>query len=165
MSVRLATAGTGAPFSLIEMGFSNESVDIKHRLKEMLQETREPVSFSWRETLCNELDDIAQGCSVNGWDGYDAEVVSMHSVATAQQLIDELPEHILVPDVVPEPSGGVALEWRSGEHKYFSVSVSGTTLIYAGIFGAFKKYGEERFFGAMPATILHILSHYFAEVR
>jgi hypothetical protein len=164
MSVRLATAGSGQTFSWPEIGFSDESKHIRSRLLKILAEVRQPISFSWRETLQDELDEIVQDCSKAGWDGYDAEPVSVESVAVAQELIDALPEHIEVPNVVPEPSGEIALEWRSGDQKYFSVTVSGTVLVYAGIFGGFcKKYGEERFFGALPTTVLQILSQYFSE--
>jgi hypothetical protein len=165
MSVRLATAGSGQTLSWPEIGFSDESKHIRYRLLKILAEVRQPISFSWRETLQDELDEIVQDCSKAGWDGYDAEPVSSESAAVAQQLIDALPEHIEVPNVVPDPSGEIALEWRSGDQKHFSVSASETTLVYAGIFGGFsKKYGEERFFGTIPAPILDILSDYFAEV-
>lgn len=164
MSVRLATAGSGQTFSWPEIGFSDESKHICSRLLKILAEVRQPISFSWREELQDELDEIVQDCSKAGWDGYDAEPVSAESIVAAQQLIEALPEHIQVPDVVPEPSGEIALEWRSGNQKYFSVTVSGTELVYAGIFGGFwKKYGEERFFGRLPTTVLQILSQYFSE--
>lgn len=164
MSVRLATAGYGQTFSWPEIGLSDESKQIRSGLLKILAEVRQPISFSWREMLKDELDEIVQECSEGGWDGYDAEPVSSESAAVAQQLIDVLPEHIDVPNVVPEPSGEIALEWQSGGQKYFSVTVSGTVLVYAGIFGGFcKKYGEEQFFGALPTTVLQILSQYFSE--
>ena len=164
MSVRLATAGASQTFSWPEIGFSDESRNIRSRLLKILAEVRQPISFSWREALQDELDEILQSCSRAGWDGYNAEPVSIESAVSAQQLIDALPEHIRVPSVVPEPDGEIALEWRNGDHKYFSVSVSGRRLVYAGIFGGVcKKYGEERFFGTIPATVMDILSHYFSE--
>lgn len=164
MSVRLATAGSWQTFSWPEIGFSDESRDIRSRLLKIRAEVRRPISFSWREGLQDELDEIVQDCSKSGWDGYDAQPVSDESIVAAQQIIDALPEHIRVPDVTPEPSGEIALEWRSGNQKYFSVTASGTVLVYAGIFGGFcKKYGEERFFGSLPTTVLQILSQYFSE--
>ncbi|HKT13376.1 MAG TPA: hypothetical protein VJW77_16275 [Terriglobia bacterium] len=164
MSIRLAIAGSGQTFSWPEIGLSDESKHIRARLLKILAEVRQPISFSWRETLKDELDEIVRECSEAGWDGYDAEPVSVESVTVAQQLIDALPEHITVPNVVPEPSGEVGLEWRNGAQKYFSLTVSGTELVYAGIFGGFcKRYGEERFFGALPTAVLQILSQYFTE--
>lgn len=164
MSIRLAIAGYGQTFLWPEIGLSDESKHIRARLLKILAEVRQPISFSWRETLKDELDEIVQECSKAGWDGYDAEPVSVESAAIAQEFLDLLPDNIQVPDLVPEPSGEIALEWRAGDQKYFSVSMSGNGLVYAGIFGGFcKKYGEERFFGTVPATIIYILSHYFAE--
>jgi len=164
VTIRIATAGTGQTFSWADVGFSEESRDISSRLVKILEERRQPISFSWRETLRDELDEIVQDCSSPGWDGYDAEAVSVESAVVAQELIDVLPENIQVPTLVPDPSGEIALEWRTGGQKYFSISVSANSLVYAGIFGGFcKKYGEERFFGTIPASILHILTHYFPE--
>ena len=165
MTIQVATAGTEQTFSWREAGFSEESRDISSRLVEILEERRQPISFSWRNTLRDELDEILQDCSSRGWDGYDAEPVSVESAAVAQEFLDLLPDNSQVPNLVPEPNGEIALEWRTGDQKYFSVSMSGNCLVYTGIFGGFcKKYGEERFFGKIPASILHVLSHYFSEV-
>jgi hypothetical protein len=164
MSVRLATAGSGQTFSWPEIGFSDESKHIRSRLLKILAELRQPISFSWRETLQNELDEIVQDCSKAGWDGYDANPLSLESAVVAREFINVLPENIQIPNLVPEPGGEIALEWRSGDRKYLSVTVSGTVLVYAGIFGGLcKKYGEERFFGTLPTAVLQILSQYFSE--
>lgn len=165
MTIRLAAAGTGQTFSWPEIGASEESRVIRSRLVKIKEERRQPISFSWRDTLRDDLDEIIRDCSNPGWDGYDAEAVSMESAVIAQEIIDALPENIQVPNLVPDPSGEIALEWRVGDQKYFSVSTSGNDLVYAGLFGGFcKKYGQERFFGTIPPTILHVLSHYFSEV-
>jgi hypothetical protein len=166
VTIRLAAAGTEQSFSWEEIGFSEESRDIYSRIVRILEERRRPISYSWRDTLRDELDEILQECSKPAWDGYDAEPISLESAVVAQEFINVLPENVQTPSLVPEPSGEIALEWRAGDQKYFSVSMSGDGLTYAGIFGGYcKKYGEERFFGKIPATISHILTHYFAEVR
>lgn len=164
MSVRFATAATNQTFSCLELGWSDESQYINFRLWKISAETRRPISLAWREDLLDDLDEILQSCSRAGWDGYDAEPVSLESVVSVHQVINALPDHINVPSVVPEPDGEIALEWRNGDQKYFSVSVSARRLAYAGIFGGVsKKYGEERFFGTIPAAIVDILTRYFSE--
>jgi len=162
MSIRLAAVTGSGAVSWLITGLSQESRDIEAEIREIRQKRRELITFSWRESLRDELADVIQSCSTAGWDGYDAEPVSAESEIAALQLIESLPEYILSPDVVPEPSGGIALEWRTDDRKHFTLSVSGTSLVYAGVFGgSCKKYGEEPFFDVLPATIVAILTHYF----
>jgi hypothetical protein len=143
-------------------GLSEESNEIRDQIEEIRRELRKPISFSWRESLGHELADIVQKCSSAGWDGYDAEPVSDESKIAALQLIEVLPEFILAPDVTPLPNGEIAFEWRVRHEIYFTISVSGVSLGYAGVFGgSSKKYGEERFFDALPPSIQSILLEYF----
>lgn len=164
MSVRLATATIDQTTWWPQVGFSEESKNIKSHLVEFQIEGRKPISFSWRDSLLDQLEEIIGSCYKAGWDGYDAEPVSTESVISALQLIEALPEHIWPPRLIPEPSGEISLEWRAGGQKHLSISVSGWALVYAGVFGgSFKQYGEERFFGHLPPTILRILTSYFPE--
>ncbi len=164
MSIRLTTATVDQTVRWPEAGLSEESKDIKSRLEEIQRDQRKPISFSWRDSLQDELEDIVESCKNTGWDGYDAEPISTESASGALQLIEALPEHIRPPNVIPEPGGEIALEWRTDDQRHFSVSVSGATLVYAGVFGgSCKKYGEERFFDVLPPAILGILTRYFSE--
>lgn len=160
-TVRVAARG-GAIVWLPATGLSPESEDIRASIEEIRRELRKPISFSWRETLRNELANVVQNCSIAGWDGYDSEPVSAESEIAALQLIEVLPEYISLPDVTPLPSGEIAFEWRIGQDRYFTIRVSGTSLVYAGVFGgSCKKYGQEQFFNALPPAIQAILTQYF----
>jgi hypothetical protein len=143
-------------------GLSPESREIEARLETIRRERRAPISFAWRDSLRDELADIVRSSASAGWDGYDAAPLSESAEVAALRLIEALPEAILVPDVTPEPSGDIVLEWRKGESKHFTLSLSGSKLVYAGIFGSScKKYGEEPFFDVLPPTILGILGQHF----
>lgn len=145
-----------------EPGLSDESRDIWAKMEEIRRKGREPISFSWRESLRDDIESLFRRCSRPGWDGYDAEPVSVKSANGALQIINALPDHIAPPSVIPEPDGEVALEWSGSNRRDFSISLSGATLTYAGVFGgSLKKYGEEPFFGALSSTILGILGEYF----
>jgi len=164
MSVRLATVPANQMGWWPEAGLSDESEDIKAQIEEIRREIRKAISFSWRDSLRDDIAEVVQSSSKAGWDGYGAEPVSIDSANGALQLIEALPEHISLPSVIPEPGGEIALEWRTDNQRDFSISISGTSLVYAGVFGgSCKEYGEEPFFGALPATILRILTHYFPE--
>ncbi len=163
MSVRLATVPEDQTVWWAEAGLSEESKDIKAQLEEIRRESRKPISFSWRDALRDEIAAVVRNSSRPGWDGYDAEPISIDSANRALRLIEALPEHITPPSVIPEPSGEIGLEWHTDHQRDFSISVSGTTLIYAGVFGSCKKYGEEPFGDVLSSTILRILTHYFPQ--
>ncbi len=162
MSIRLAPTTTGPTVWWPVTGFSLESRDIEAKLQEIRRQLRKPISFSWRESLRDEVAGIVQSCSIAGWDSYDAEPVSAESEIATLQLIELLPEYVATPDVTPLPSGEIALEWRTEQEKYFTIRVSGMRLVYAGVFGgSCKKYGEEQFFDALPLAIQAILTEHF----
>lgn len=141
---------------------SPASDEIKESVGKYREDWQIPVTFAWRNLLFQEIFDILQDCSVHGWDGYDSEPVSPDTANGALELLKNLPEGIQMPAVVPEPGGDIAFEWRTDDGRHFSLSVTGPTLVYAGVFGGFsKQYGEERFFGPVPRTILEILVRYF----
>jgi len=145
-----------------EPGLSEDSQDIWAKMEEIRRKGREPISFSWRESLRDEIEDLLRTRSQPGWDGYDAEPVSLKSANGALRIVNALPDHISPPSAVPEPDGEIALEWSGNNRRNFSMSLSDSTLTYAGVFGgSFKKYGEEPFFDALPSTILGILAQYF----
>jgi hypothetical protein len=144
------------------VGVSEESEKIKQLVREFNADQRRPASFAWRDLLAEEVSEILQNCSVEGWDGYDAEAVSQYSAESAVELLKNLPEGIQVPTVVPEPDGDIAFEWRTDDRRHLSLSITGPTLVYAGIFGGLsRQYGEERFIGGIPRKILELLVRYF----
>jgi len=147
----------------LPVGFSDESEETaRERAKEYRADRQTPASFAWRDLIIEEVADILETCSDQGWDGYDGEPVSPLSAHSAAELVRNLPEGIQTPTVVPEPDGDIALEWRTEDNRLFSLSVTGPTLIYAGRFGgASRQHGEEPFFGTIPRTILQILTQHF----
>lgn len=162
MSTCTLTHPFGFPMSQTGLGVSKESIDIKVLLEEATRSFRLPASFSWREALLTDVEDIFARCAQAGWDGYDAEPISFESRLATLKLIALLPNNITPPDAVPEPAGEISLEWRSGDGLLFSLTMTGHTLIYASIVGGHsRQHGEEQFFDRLPKTILDILSQYF----
>lgn len=145
-------------------GISPESNTIQELLDEARQHTRQPISRSWQTFLKDNVREVSKRYAHEGWDGYDANPISIASTITALQVIDQLPENLQEPQVVPEPDGEIALEWRTGNDMLFSLSTSGSTLVYAGIIGGNRRYGQERFFDELPQTIAETLSNYFRQV-
>jgi len=165
MSTRFAIPSMYAPVEWCVDGVSAESQEIRSMVSRIASQQRILASFGWRDSLLDEVSHISQNCERQGWDGYDAEPISNESAIRAAQLIELLPNSIQTPDVVPEPSGDISLEWHVADQKNFSLGVSGQSLVYAGIFGgSSKSYGEERFSRDLPSTVLEILTSYFPQV-
>ena len=146
------------------VAISNEAVAIvREREREYEPARQAPASFAWRGSLLEQIAEVVDECSVPAWDGYDAEPVSLFSAGSASDLVRNLPAGIQMPAIVPEPDGAIALEWQTDDSRLFSLSVNGPAVTYAGRFGgSSRQYGEERFFGTLPRTILEILTRYFS---
>ena len=164
MNILEATGTTNAAIFRPVEGVSEESLMIMAILERISDERRKVVSFAWRDSLLDEVEEIIRTCSNEGWDGYDAEPISRESGFRVAQLIELLPEGIQMPNVVAEPTGDIALEWLRGNEKHFTLSITGPQLVYAGIFGGSdKRYGEKRFLQELPSATLEILTSYFPE--
>jgi hypothetical protein len=163
MSTAAATSPYGSACAWFPAGASAESQEIaREEAKEYGRDRRTPASFAWRDSLVEQVGDLLEACSAQGWDGYDAEPISLDSAHSAVELVKSFPEGLQTPAVVPEPDGDIAFEWRTNDNRIFSVSVTGPTLAYAGRFGGpSKQSGEEPFHGAIPRTILDILARHF----
>jgi hypothetical protein len=144
-------------------GVSEESEGMEQLLRKISEGCREPASYAWRDALLQELEETAVACSSAGWDGYDAEPVKSEAYSGSSLLIQLLPEGIIPPRVVPEPDGDLALEWILEGDKHFTLSLSGDSIIYAGILGKSRKYGREPFQGELPPSPLGILTSTFSK--
>lgn len=149
----------------IKEGISPESKTIQDLLISAREHSRQPISQSWQTFLKDQVREVSNRCSQVGWDGYNANPISRASMFWALKLIDQLPENVQEPQIVPEPDGEIALEWNSGKDMLFSLTASGSKLIYGGIMGSnHKLYGQEQFFNELPQTIANTLSNYFFKV-
>ncbi len=107
--------------------------------------------------LISSIQNLCQEYSAQGWDGYDAQPIDRSACDEAMRFVRLLPFNIDLPEVLPEPTGAIALEWYKNKDLVFVASLSGNGIIeYAGLFGAGNKsYGSERLGGFMPQIILH----------
>lgn len=126
-----------------------------------LWKSPDSIVLNWRLCLKNVVRNLAVDCATDGWDGDDAIPITELAVKAAEHFIDLLPENILLPTIVPENTGEFLFNWDLGMDMTFNVIVSGAYVIYAGIFGEEKPYGEARIYTEMPDLIRNILSKYF----
>jgi len=112
-----------------------------------------------RDAIRSLFEDVYRNCSQENWDGEGAAVISIQTVREAERCLNALPLSVRTPEIVPEPSGAIGFEWRSGPNAVFVTSVHGTqTLTFAGLFGVdASSYGTEQFIDSIPATIIEHL--------
>ena len=113
----------------------------------------------------NSLREIEEDCSKNGWDGYDAFSVTKLAVKEAELFLNLLPSSVIIPNVSPDPRGGIALEWRNSRNDFIILTLKGNFILnYAGYFGPNNKiHRTEPFIKSIPRTILEKISSYFSE--
>ncbi len=116
------------------------------------------------ELALDELYHLYQEYSVENWDGYGAVPISETAYREAETLVRLLPSFVPAPDILPEPDGGIGLDWDKGANFSFTISVTGNhVLAYAGLFGENNEtYGTENFAGNLPKAILDNLKRLFS---
>jgi hypothetical protein len=113
-----------------------------------------------KEPLYRDLYRIYRECSESDWDNDGANPINEQTFLEAIMLLDQLPSELPLPEIIPEPTGNIALEWYKGKRHVYVISVGGkSTIEYAGLFGRHSKtYGAEYFSAELPSLIIsHIL--------
>lgn len=153
--------------SELQLGISDNGVyHIDFKVNKPIDIDKEEL-IKWQrlsETL-KFLQEVYKECSVEDWDGYGATPISIGAYSEAARLLTMLPSSTPLPDITPEPSGEIALEWYKGKKSVFVISLSGNNIIsYAGLFGeASKAYGTENLGDLLPKSILENIHRIFPE--
>ena len=107
--------------------------------------------------------DVFLDCRAPDWDGYGAEPVTDKAYFEAAKLLELLPSYLPLPEIVPEPTGDIALEWHKENQFTFVLSVNGNnTITYAGIFGPGNEtHGTENFTESIPRIIIDNIQRLF----
>lgn len=120
------------------------------------------LTFSLSQNLRSEATDIQERCSSSGWDGYDARPITKSDLVVAIRFAELLPDDIVQPEIIPEPSGKLGFLWSIGQGKSFSVTpeVDGN-LVYAGILGKKEVSGQLPFNNEIPQEIILNLFEFY----
>jgi len=121
-------------------------------------------TIDWTNCALGNLSEVYDECSEANWDGYDAAPISLEAYFEAMKLLRIIPNSFLMPDILPEPDGGIGLEWYKDRGFSFVISVCGKdTITYAGRFGKNSEtYGTEDFTDLVPNVILNGLKRLFS---
>jgi hypothetical protein len=80
-----------------------------------------------RAAYCDAIDQLGEvytDCYEPDWDGYGAAPIGYDTYLKALAFLEALPSHIPYPDIVPEPDGDLAMEWRGNHEQKLSVSLN-----------------------------------------
>lgn len=157
----MSEAIAGTQGLIYSPSFSNTGVSIAYeslrkQLLGVIEHTREMVD---KQKTFSLVEEVYKECSEEDWDGYGAKPIKEEAYLQALELVDALPSSLPLPEVIPERSGDLALEWSKGRRAVLVISVSGETVIhYAGIFGTSKIHGSEYLEDFLPQVIIENIS-------
>ena len=106
---------------------------------------------------------LYEQCREEHWDGENAEAIPLAAVVEAQQLITLLPSSVPAPELLPEPTGSIALEWYKRRDHVYVLSVYGKkTIEFAGLLGRGNEvHGRVNFEESLPPMIQDHLREFF----
>lgn len=141
-------------------GISESAVaigDIARRIRRGQQNTSE-ASITLHHTL-TQIDELERDCGLPNWGGENENALSGVIVSQAKAFLNELPTIYQSPEVLPEPSGALAFEWRSGAFRSVIVSFVGNHRVeYSALNGRSKaSYGYCAFHGIIPLEIVRLI--------
>ena len=145
------------------VGQSDESQRALEAERQATSHALEPITQGgWKRDLIDKAIDIFRHCSREGWDGYDAEPVTMEALEQITLLTESLPTWAPKPEITPTPDGEISMEWFTRGKQVLSVYPKEEYLIYAASLGPMDiQYGRSPFKTNWPEEILLILKKYF----
>lgn len=106
------------------------------------------ASKSKMKAMLSEIQEILKECKDSNWDGYEAKPISKKSCDLAIDFLSLLPNDLPSPNLVPEPTGLLGLEWESDDEEIsLMISFSEESKISIGYY---DNNSEEEFFGSTP---------------
>ena len=79
--------------------------------------------FGAKSNALSELQNIANDCSNDDWDGNGALGIDPLSLWNAQDFVRALPDDFQLPEFAPEPDGSISLDWIQSRYRLFSLSI------------------------------------------
>lgn len=107
---------------------------------------RSEALFGAKANAITQLWDLANECSIAGWDGSGASPIDRSAVFNAVALIRAMPDRLPLPEFAVEPDGSISLDWIQSRTRLFSISVSARDrLAFAWYDGSDQGHGVAAF--------------------
>ncbi len=121
--------------------------------------------FSAKGTF-QQLDEIFEECSSDGWDGERAKLISGEVLQCAKTFLKSFPLGVEAPEVGAESDGAITLEWYRSPNRVISISINpGGWLYYAAIIGVTRRHGMDFALFDVSEDLLGLISQVTRTVR
>lgn len=160
----MSTLAAASPYSFATRADSTGISAAAVRLAEKFTESNSHTSPSLvTQSVFDALAETFEECSAPSWNGSFAKPVLRQTFNNARRFLSILPPSFPVPDVMAEPDGEIAFEWRASNRNVFSVSIGAMdTITFAGLFGyGAKQHGTEPFDDTIPPAVLSAIRRVF----
>lgn len=151
------------PFSTSEnaLGVSTASYGLEMHAQLIRNHTEDAVLFGWKTLLRQDLMAAYLACSKEGWNGYDALPINEQTISAGREFLELLPDNLMPPEVIPEPTGKISFEWRNDVGAILVIAVDAQSIAFAELIGSKKRYGEAQFIAVLPDDMKKPLLDYF----
>ncbi len=124
----------------------------EHRSRALGGSKSDAISAVWN---------VASDASEHDWNGEGALAVDSMTAGNAVQFIQSLPSFYAMPEVSPEPDGGISLDWIESRTRVLSISISRKrSLPIAWLDGNTRGYCVVSFDGEeMPSRVLNEIAN------
>jgi hypothetical protein len=127
-------------------GYTSKIADfVDQKIKnilDMLQESH-ALGFAAKGTF-QQLDEVFEECSSEGWDGERAKPISVEVLRCARRFLRLFPLGMEAPEVGAEPDGAITLEWYRSPNKVISISINPDDRVYwAALIGTSRRHGAD----------------------
>lgn len=139
--------------SYSNLGRGQEATEVGRLLEDIFTHARQSGPFQLAE---ESLFEVYKEHSEENWDGEGARPITRDAYLEAREFLKLLPTIFSTPEIVPEPTGEIALEWYKSKEQVFISSFGGNGVItFAGMFGHNATlHGTESFEDFVPPTIV-----------
>lgn len=153
---------------LTSPGVSDESNLCEREIKAQVSELQSArdTGIVRAQNAHGKLNNLFKDCRSVGWNGRDATPIPRAAIVEAEQLIALIPERYPMPDIIPETTGEIGLEWYVDPYRVLLLSVAGDGYIYyAGLYG-FKNadHGSKPLAGQLNKKIISLLDDVYKDV-
>ena len=161
MSVAVANTDNVSFMSVCSnLGRGQEATTVEKLLEATFEHFRRPGPFQLAE---ESLFEVYKEASQENWDSEGARPITRDAYLEAREFLKLLPTIFPTPEILPEPTGHIAMEWYRGKGRVFVISFGGNGVItFAGMFGPNATlHGTEYFEDFIPPTVIQGIRRLF----
>ena len=138
-------------------GQSDESDYVAKRLSSILSPLKDSRAIGV-QALLDDLQQLAEDCRHEDWNGYGAKALSQQSLEDAAVFIHGLGINSRDASLGATAKGWVTLQWGPGPKWTLSIAITDDAWIHwAALLGPNREHGTTPFMGAIPKNIAELI--------